>query len=56
MDILDSPEFDDEAGIVIDAVRFDKDLSLNFSFLSFGDETPPKKWQLTVSEVREERI
>ncbi|RVU02385.1 hypothetical protein EOD41_00135 [Mucilaginibacter limnophilus] len=55
--ILDSPEFDDEAGIVIDAVEFkNSDLLLDFSFRYWNDETPPQRWQLTVSDYKEEKI
>jgi hypothetical protein len=55
--ILDSPEFDDEAGIVIDAVEFNNnDLLLDFSFRYWDDETNPQRWQLTVGGYKEEKI
>ena len=55
--ILESPEFDDEAGIVIDAVRFlDNDLLLDFSFRYWNDETSPQRWQLTAVGYKEEKI
>jgi hypothetical protein len=55
--ILDSPEFDDEAGIVIDAVRFTElDCLLDFSFRYWNDETTPQRWQLTVRDYKEEKI
>lgn len=54
---LDSPEFDDEAGIVIDAVRFtESDCLLDFSFRYWDDETLPQRWQLTVGGYKEEKI
>lgn len=53
---LDSPEFDDEAAVVIDAVRFDERLHLEFSLRYYHDETPPQKWLLTVDNYEDERI
>jgi hypothetical protein len=56
-EILNSPEFDDESGIVIDAVSFDTNLTLDFSFrYYYYDQVLPKRWRLTVSQVKEERI
>ncbi|MBS7565758.1 hypothetical protein KHS38_15220 [Mucilaginibacter sp. Bleaf8] len=55
-DIMDITEFENEAGIVIDSVIFNTyELYLNFSF-RYYDETPPKKWRLTVGHAKEERI
>lgn len=55
IDTLNSREFDDEAGIVIDAVTFtETDVCLKFSFRYYEDA--PQYWKLTVSEAKEERI
>jgi hypothetical protein len=55
-DVLNSPEFDDEAGIVIESVNFaEKDISLIFS-IRFDSDTSQQFWQLTVSDVEDERI
>lgn len=55
--ILDSPEFNDEAGIVIDAVKFtDSDLLIDFSFRYWKDETSTQRWQLVVADFKEEKI
>lgn len=53
---LNCPEFDDEAGIVIDAVKFEDSLILEFSLRYYLDETPPKKWRLTVNNYEDHRI
>ena len=55
--MIDSPEFDDEAGIVIDTISFTElNCLLEFSFRYWEDEMPPQRWQLTVSAYKEERI
>ena len=56
-DLLDSPEFDDEAGLLIESVEFsDADLRLTFSVRFFNDEIPKQLWQVTVTDVKEEYI
>ena len=53
-DLLDSPEFDDEAGLLIESVEFsDADLRLTFSVRFFNDEIPKQLWQVTVTDVKE---
>lgn len=57
IECLKAPEFDDEAGIVIDEVTFTADsIQLRFSFRYYRDETLPQPWQLTVNGVIKERI
>jgi hypothetical protein len=54
--ILDSPKFDDEAGIVIDVVRFtESNCLLEFSFRYWNDEIPLQRWQLTVGDYKKKR-
>lgn len=54
--ILDNPEFDDEAGIVIESVKFIEDnLYLTFA-IRFYEDTPQQLWQLYIEDVKEEKI
>ena len=55
--VLNSPEFDDEAGIVIDSAEFtDTTLLLKFSFRYYNEEFPTQQWELIVDNVEEEKI
>ena len=54
--VLDSPEFDDEAGIVIQSVQFIKnDLHVIF-LIRFGDDEEQQSWKVTVINLKEEQI
>jgi hypothetical protein len=55
-DILHSPEFDDDAGILIESIDFkEPDVYLTFS-IRFDIDTPKQNWQIIVSESKEEQI
>lgn len=54
--VLHSLEFDDEAGIVIQAIQFvDNDLVISFKIF-FDQEREPQSWQVKVIGVQEEKI
>ena len=55
-DILNSPEFDDEAGILIESIQFlGKDLYLTFS-IRFDGDTGDQSWQVKIQDVQNEKI
>ncbi len=55
-DVIEGPVFDDDAGILIEAVKFIEDsIILTFS-IRFYDNTPAQIWQLTVGDVKAEKL
>jgi hypothetical protein len=56
LSVLNSPEFDDEAGILIKSVEYiDEDLIVIF-LINFGGHMPDQTWQVNIAGVKEERI
>lgn len=54
--VLNSPEFDDEAGILIKSIQFvDDDLYISFNLI-FDQDTEPQSWQVKVIGVEGEKI
>jgi hypothetical protein len=53
---LKSPEFDDEAGILIESVDFNTDkISISFS-IKFGSGATGQLWKIDIEGVKEEKI
>jgi hypothetical protein len=56
-DTLDSPKFDDEAGIMIDFADFEEQENvINFSIHYEDGLTPVQHWRLVATEAKVERI
>jgi hypothetical protein len=54
--VLNSPEFDDEAGILIENVRFIKESGVLVFSINYSDEGSRQLWQVTIDGIKEERI
>jgi hypothetical protein len=56
LSVLNSPEFDDEAGMLIKSVEYvENDLIVMFS-INFGGHMADQTWQINIQDVKEERI
>jgi hypothetical protein len=57
LDVLKSPEFDDEAGILIESVQYsDDDLCLTFTIRFYDNVSQQQLWQVKVEDVKDEKI
>jgi len=57
-DVLNSPEFDDEAGILIESLIYNNDdLIITFSIrFDANNDTPQQLWQINIVDIEDEKI